>query len=360
MVWKDHVNVLDQRRIIKLLAKGSRLDGYLNQVKKAEKLDFASWGGFAQNFAGRRIPFEHPGLAPIWERQHADALFIPTFAAGASGPYLPASAVRGALHTALLFSRWNDGIWKQIEEHCSGERLPRRPAEPAEESAVGAGGSNRMRAFQIADSSPVSTSSMKVYLSRTSTLLARGQGKLELGWKAVGRGSVDARRVEDASPLFCEMAAPGTAFEGRWSENQHLRKPEILRSLRWKEAPSTAALVEASNRLAGVILAAHRRYAAITGLTALDTSLQQLQETAARAKDGGNSCLLCIGWGGGFLSKTASPDTEQDAYRKLLREMPFYNRAIQTGMPFPKTRRVVFLGGQPAALPGWVQLEFDT
>ena len=45
MVWKDHVNVLDQRRIFRLLAKGPRLDGYLAQLKKADKLDFASWGG---------------------------------------------------------------------------------------------------------------------------------------------------------------------------------------------------------------------------------------------------------------------------------------------------------------------------
>jgi len=58
MVWKDHVNVLDQRRIFRLLAKGPRLDGYLAQLKKSDKLEFASWGGFAQNFAGRRIPFE--------------------------------------------------------------------------------------------------------------------------------------------------------------------------------------------------------------------------------------------------------------------------------------------------------------
>ncbi|MBX5494261.1 MAG: hypothetical protein IRZ15_02905, partial [Bryobacteraceae bacterium] len=60
MVWKDHVNVLDQTRIFRLLAKGTRLENYLTQIRKAEKLDFAAWGGFAQNFADRRIPFEHP------------------------------------------------------------------------------------------------------------------------------------------------------------------------------------------------------------------------------------------------------------------------------------------------------------
>src|SRR5947208_16382519 len=63
MVWKDHVNVLDQRRIFKLLSKGPRLDGYLNQLRRATKLDFASWGGFAQNFADRRVPFENPAYS---------------------------------------------------------------------------------------------------------------------------------------------------------------------------------------------------------------------------------------------------------------------------------------------------------
>ena len=92
MVWKDHVNVLDQRRIFRLLAKGPRLEGYLAQLKKADKLDFASWGGFAQNFAGRRLPFEHASSIPFYERAHAADLFIPTFATNASGPYLPATA----------------------------------------------------------------------------------------------------------------------------------------------------------------------------------------------------------------------------------------------------------------------------
>src|SRR5208283_6072572 len=67
MVWKDHVNILDQHLIFRLLAKGPRLDGYLAQLKKADRLDFASWGGFAQNFAGRRIPFENVSAIPHWE-----------------------------------------------------------------------------------------------------------------------------------------------------------------------------------------------------------------------------------------------------------------------------------------------------
>ena len=102
MIWKDQVNVLDQHKIFRLLAKGPRLEPYLTQLRRADKLDFASWGGFAQNYAGRRIPFEHPSMTPIWNAAHPDQLHIPTFAAGPSGAFLPASALKGALRTAYV------------------------------------------------------------------------------------------------------------------------------------------------------------------------------------------------------------------------------------------------------------------
>src|ERR1700732_522037 len=132
MVWKDLVNVLDQRRIFKLLAKGPRLEGYLAQLKKADKLDFASWGGFAQNFAGRRIPFENAGYAASWNRAVGESLHIPTFASGASGPYLPGAAIKGALRTGMLFANWRDGMLQDVLARVKSDRVPRRPAESVE------------------------------------------------------------------------------------------------------------------------------------------------------------------------------------------------------------------------------------
>src|SRR6204780_5132080 len=126
MVWRDHVNVLDQRRIFKLLAKGPRLDGYLAQLKKADRLDFASWGGFAQNFAGRRIPFENVSYAGYWNRAMGESLHIPTFAAGASGPYLPGAPIKGALRTGMLFANWREGMLQGVLDRVSGDRVPRR------------------------------------------------------------------------------------------------------------------------------------------------------------------------------------------------------------------------------------------
>src|SRR3954465_15834696 len=74
MVWRDQVNVLRQTRIFKLLAKGPRLEGYLAQVRTPPALDFASWGGFSQNYADLRIPFEDPAYTAYWNRASSESL----------------------------------------------------------------------------------------------------------------------------------------------------------------------------------------------------------------------------------------------------------------------------------------------
>lgn len=356
MVWKDQINVLDQPRIVRLLSKGPRLDGYLAQIKKAEKLDFASWGGFAQNFAGRRISFEHPSSTPCWERAHGEVLFIPTFSAGPSGPFLPASALKGALRTGIVAARIGPGALREVAAKLQSDRPPRRPAEALEAQTVGPPGTSRMKAVGLSDSTPVATSSFKVYLLRSSTLVPRGNG-FELGWKVSPRGSVDGRRVEDSTPLFAEMAAPGTIFEGRWREDRFFARPEILDALNWREFPGHERLLEGANRFSAALVAVHRQYAEMAGLPILGQSLDGLAAAVAEAAQGDRACVLPLGWGGGFLTKVASTDTGSENYRQVLRQVGLYSRAIQTGLPFPKTRRIVFLEGRPATLPGWVRLE---
>lgn len=357
MVWKDQVNVLDQRRIFRLLARGPRLDGYLAQLKKADKLEFASWGGFAQNFAGRRIPFEHPSAAACWDRAKGESLHIPTFVVGPEGPYLPGTAVKGALRTALLFAKWGEGALLGLQQ-LPGERISKPSvAAGAEERALGEARSSLMRAISVSDSTPVAASAMQICLLRVSTLQPRGQGRYELGWKQAPRGTADSRRIEESNPLFAEMAVPGTVFEGRWRENSFLSRPEVLRALNWAEPFTTAAALESANRYAAELLRVHRRYAAWAGLATVDASLAQLEARLEALRAAGNACLLAMGWGAGLLSKTGWPDTENDTYRRLLSESAVYGRVLQSGLPFPKTRRIVFLGNRPAALPGWALLE---
>jgi CRISPR-associated protein Csm5 len=357
MVWKDHVNVLDQWRIFRLLSKGPRLEGYLSQLKKADKLDFASWGGFAQNFAGRRVPFENPAYSAYWNRATGESLQIPTFAAGASGPYLPATALKGGLRTGMLFAHWRENMLPDLKARLKAERNPRRPAESVEEQALGAAGGNRMRIVGAGDSDPIATSQFKIYLLRTSTLVPRGSN-LTLGWKQSPRGAVEGGRPEEGTPVFAEMASPGTVFEGSWDENGFLLRPEIRRSLRWPESLSRASIFEAVNVYSSGLLALQRQYASWAGLGLLDQSLAELEARLADAR-GRGACLMALGWGGGLPAKSAWLDTTNADYREILTQFGFYNRALESNLPFPKTRRIVFLNNRPATLPGWVELSVE-
>ena len=105
MVWKDQINVLDQSLIFRRLAGTPRMDGYLAELSRAKRLEFKSWGGYAQSYAVRRIPLEDPDLVAQWEAAREEDIFIPTFHAGPQGKILPATAIKGALKTALLGAR---------------------------------------------------------------------------------------------------------------------------------------------------------------------------------------------------------------------------------------------------------------
>jgi CRISPR-associated protein Csm5 len=347
MVWKDHVNVLDQRRIFRLLAKGPRFEGYLAQLKKADKLDFASWGGFAQNFAGRRIPFEHAGAVPVFEKTPSQGLFIPTFATATNGgAYLPATSIKGALRTATVFDRWSEAtlrdLVKRIEtDEAEGKRLPRNPALKAEEAVLGGAGKSLMRRVSAGDSASIAHAGMKVYMLRTSTLIAKGEGKYELGWKS-SRGTAEAKRIDDSTPVFAEMASPGTSFEGAWSEASDRDR---------------AKMFHAANRFAASQLVQHKLYAEWTGLAPLAATIDALEGKVQALSSRQDACVLCIGWGGGVLSKSSVADTAEPNFRSLAKRVAFFEKALRTGLPFPKTRRIVFEGGKASQLAGFVLLE---
>jgi CRISPR-associated protein Csm5 len=355
MVWKDQVNVLDQNRIFKLLARGPRLEGYLTQLRKATKLDFASWGGFAQSFSQRRIPFETAEAAALWGTAPPDALFIPTFAANHRGAYLPASAIKGALRTGLVYSRWNAGTMDRIAASLEGDRVPRRIAEAAENQAH----ASQTRILGLADSEPVNNAAFRVYLTRTSSLDTRQPEKPALVWKVIGRGSVPNPRIGESSAVFAEMAVPQTEFEGTFIERAFLESPELTRPLGWRSVPSLEMLCNAANQYAAAQLDLHTTYARTTGLVALYRTVERLREVLVTAQNTPLTCLLCMGWGGGFTAKTAFLDMGQESYRKVLRAVPSIGKAIRENVVFPKTRRVVFERENSLSLPGWAVLQLQ-
>ena len=55
-------------------------------------------------------------------------------------------------------------------------------------------------------------------------------------------------------------------------------------------------------------------------------------------------------------TKSAWLDTANADYRQILQQFGMYDNALASKLPFPKTRRIVFLNNRPATLPGWVEL----
>jgi len=215
-----------------------------------------------------------------------------------------------------------------------------------------------MRVVSVADSSNIARDAYRVYMLRLATLTSRGPQQYALGWKQTGRGAADGKRPEEGTPAFAEMAAPGTTFEGLWRENAFLNREEVRQSLRWNAPVTRERLFEAANQYAAKQLELHAQYAGWTGLDVLGAAIAGLQQKLeAVRQDGG--CLMAIGWGAGFLSKSSAIAAGDEDYRKVLGSLPYYERAIKSGLPFPKTRRVVFLKNKPATLPGWVELRVE-
>lgn len=323
MVWKDQVNILNQTKIFQLLARGPRLEEYLTQIKRAEKLDFDSWGGFAQSYAERRIPFEHPTAAKNWDSFRAEQLFIPTFASRERRAYLPASALRGVLRTAMLASRMNAGALQNLGDRPSARGL--------EKQFLGSPSNDALRGLAISDSGPVNGQTA-IYQVKAATIEQRGPGQMAPGWKP--------QQVN-----FAEMAAPGATFEGAWTETVS----------RGPRSASVKTILQSAKEFSRAVLGAHLLYAKACRLAKLEESLVALE--ARLAALGPDACLVPLGWGTGYLAKTAWPHPEDAGLRKVLGELPYYARAIRSGLPFPKTRRVVMMAGQAATLPGWAEIE---
>jgi CRISPR-associated protein Csm5 len=238
-----------------------------------------------------------------------------------------------------------------LSERATSEgRLPRNPGRAIEEGALGSGGGDAMRLVSAGDSNTVAENSFKIYLLRASTLEARGPGKFELAWKQAPRGNT--KRLDDSTPVFAEMAVPGTTFEGGWHENEFVAK-----SPRNRSGLDAARMFGLVNAYAEQLLQLQKQYAEWTGLAVLKANLEQLESKLSEVRQSDKTCLLPLGWSAGFLSKVATLDTQDEAARQILRQVGFYARAIQTGMPFPKTRKIVFLANQPATLAGFVQLQ---
>ena len=133
-----------------------------------------------------------------------------------------------------------------------------RLADEAEYRTVGGGMMSRMRPIMLSDSAPIARDKFKIYHVRTAKLEDRS-GKFGLSYKP--------------SPVFAEMASPGSQFEGQFGG--HLEKfsdDAVLKAFRWKEPVTMEALATAANRFARQLLETESLFANRAGLAGSLTS----------------------------------------------------------------------------------------
>ncbi len=314
MVWQSEVRVLDQDRIFKLLARSPRLEAYLDQLRKSERLDWAQWGGYAQSYSSARVPFASAGLAGIWEKARNEDLYIPRFAHGGGRRLLPGSAIKGAFRTAWLGGALPPenaaGLWKDCMAHSDRWFTA---------SAVEAASRRRVTDQLSFGDARTPADNFRIY--QTRSLVLRSESKTPSEWKP--------------GQQFAEMAKPGAVFEGAAEIPEAMFEPVREQSGRWLQQQEI--------------------YARQATLKPLSESIAKLREEAAKLS--GKACMLPLGWGAGFASKTLLPDPDSIETRQLLTTAPGIRRSMVQGLPFPKTRRVALDGAGGAHLCGWAKLE---
>jgi hypothetical protein len=195
----------------------------------------------------------------------------------------------------MLSANIRPGMLDEVARQSESGRL-RRPTEALEEQVLGSSGVNRMRLLRLGDSAPVPSDSFRVYLVRVAKLVPKSPGSYALGWKAGTRAAIDGARPQDSTAWFAEMADPGTAFQGAWTEHAFLGTDEVRRLSRWPGPANRSRFLQAANGHAERLLAIQREYAAWTKLERLAEEITRLEGELAKAKESG-ACLLSIGAG---------------------------------------------------------------
>ena len=317
MVWQNEVRVLDQERIFKLLARNPRLESYLDQLRKGQRLEWSQWGGYAQSYSSARIPFASAGLAAVWDKARTEDLQIPRFAHGGSRRILPASAIKGALRTAWLGGAIDPEKAKQLWAECAAAGLRWKTLAALD----AAGGRKALEGLAFSDAR-TPADSFRVYQTRVLVLRTESKtGPAE--WKP--------------GQQFAEMARPGAVFEGKGFLPAGVVEAVRVQTRRW--------------------LGEHAAFAKHAALKPLLESLDKLRDEEARLT--GDACLLPVGWGSGFRAKTLAPDLATPENRMTLTGLPGIRKSVVPGLPFPKTRRLALDGGGGAALCGWVRLDWE-
>lgn len=257
-------------------------------------------------------------------------------------PYLPGSSLKGALRTALAWTAWD--MLKLRPEIRRVGRNPKFAAQEYEREMLGQNPNHDLlRALHVSDSETAGSESLMIVNAR---VLNRGGG--------VG------------SPIELEALRPDTKFKltikldralfSEWAQRGGLRLAggRSLASLAQVVRAHSTQRIQREVEWFGKINGAQR--------------LAQFYQQLAQAKLGATTCLLQLGWGAGWESKTFGSRLQDDQpfMERLIRDYHMARRERREDDPFPKSRRVVVayhrmddgrVAEKPGSPLGWVVMQ---
>lgn len=252
-------------------------------------------------------------------------------------PYLPGSSLKGALRTALAWHAWQAHNLKPDVAQL-GQR--REWAAQAYEQRLFGRDPNHdlLRALHVSDNNPVEQTRLILVNARVITSGGKLGSPIEL--EALQPDTAFALTLKVDRALFTQWAQ--RAGLPQQAQNWLQQLPQIVQS-------HSADLIRREIAWFGKINGA----GAVLGL----------YQRLGQAKLGSRQCLLAVGWGTGWTSKTFGSRLQADQafMERIIQDYKLARGRRQPNDPFPKSRRVVmgFRDGQeyPASPLGWVLME---
>ena len=249
-------------------------------------------------------------------------------------PYLPGSSLKGAFRTALF-----DWALAQNPQALDTGRLRdnrKWAAQPIERALLGRDPNHDLlRALHVADSIPLDAGK-SLSIENAQVLTGGGTG----------------------SPIEIEALLPnlrlrsGVKIDLSLFTNQAEHQLHLRDQLQWLKG----LMAVCRARVKPVLAAERDWFARLDPRSQIAQFYAQLEGLLAGMRD--ERCLLQVGWGGGWLNKTAGLRLTDRQREDVISRYRLARGRRQHGDPFPKSRRVV-LGtqGQPVAPLGWVLIE---
>ncbi len=249
-------------------------------------------------------------------------------------PYLPGSSLKGAFRTAVF-----DWALAQNPRALDTDRLKQSRnwvAQPIERSVLGRDPNHDLlRALHVADSAPLDPDDA-LTIENAQVVTGKKTGSpVEL--EAL-RPEVRLRTtVKIDLALFTDQA------------EQELRMGDKLSWLR-----DLMGLCRA--RVTPILAAEQAWFARNYPGSPVAAFYSQLHQLVKEMRD--ERCLLQVGWGGGWHSKTVGPRLSERQKEDVIRSYRLARGRRGRGDPFPSSRRVALdRQGQPVAPFGWLLIE---